>query len=368
MAKEPPDRPWDAAQVAHLLEQLRDRADRGDAVPMAFDRGRAEVAAESAAISGAIGTAPATGTRKRSRNARKATAGSAAVVGSSTITRQRVETALLAMALVGLVGLIAYILWPPGAEYLHRKAAEVMVEGRRAEWPIAKRKYIDPLQERFPDAYPDDVRDWLVMIALDDAEGRAKYLAGGMPGANEPRNYAESGFKETYLEAERLKELDQWAAVAGLWEKYVQDLETRDDPDEVGWLALGHKRLDQVEQELRRQRETAAREYAQARAAILSRQFEPARVLLESFVERYAGPAAADPVLARQLREVQATLPQVREAIAHPESAGEAITEPPPAVSPQAPSDEASPGPTGEPAEHAGDAPVADPEDTEKFR
>lgn len=368
MAKEPPDRPWDAAQVAHLLEQLRDRADRGDTVPMAFDRGRAQVADESHPISGAIRTAPAPGTRQRSRKARKATAGSAAVEGSSTITRQRVETALLAMTLLGLVGLVAYILWPPGAEYLHRKAAEVMVDGRRAEWPIAKRKYIDPLKERFPAAYSDDVQDWLVMIALDDAEGRAKYLAGGMPGANEPRNYAESGFKEAYLEAERLKDLDQWAAVAGLWQKYVQDLEGRGDPDEVGWLALGHKRLDQVEQELRRQRETAVREYAQARAAILSRQFEPARVLLESFVERYAGPAAADPVLARQLRDVQAELPRIRAEIAHPSSADEAIVEPSPAEPSETPSEEASPNLSGEAAEDSSDTSVADPEDSEKFR
>ena len=366
MAKEPPDRPWDAAQVAHLLEQLRDRDERGDRVPMAFDKARAEVAAKAPPTAGdgtAGGISP--GNRPRAGKPRKAKAGADRGPRPS---RQQVETGLLVIALIGLVAFAAYMLWPPGADYLHGKAAAMMATDSRSDWIIARRKYIEPLRGRFPDRYEDDVSQWLAQIALAEAEDRAKHLEGGVPGANEPNTYAERLYTETVAEIERREELGQRAAVVGQWRSFTAELEERGDPDEIGWLRLGQKRLERARERLQAQHETAQELFAQADAAIGEGHLEVARVLLEEFVETYGRAAPSDPFLASRLRIVQSTLVGVKQALASSAAPAAAVApdgldmESPPGTDPPEPGDEVPESSAAEPpippAEPSGDEPA----------
>ena len=53
------------------------------------------------------------------------------------------------LALVVIGGIIAYLVWPPSAEYLYRHAEALMASESRADWDRALEEYIDPLDNRF---------------------------------------------------------------------------------------------------------------------------------------------------------------------------------------------------------------------------
>ena len=144
MAKSPADRPWDAAAVGQALKELRDKADRGEAIAMVWPS-----PARLRPIPSRVGTgtSPTAAPKKKSRKTGTfaglfsgfATSGQDA--GESRfrlLNRGTLETLGLVATLIAIGGFIGYWLWPPSAEYLYRQAEALMASPHRSDWITAQ--------------------------------------------------------------------------------------------------------------------------------------------------------------------------------------------------------------------------------------
>ena len=188
MAKSPTDRPWDAAAVGVKLTELRDKAERGAPVAMVWPstgpwRGQVR---------------PRRGRRRSrqrdrgrhapSRLGRKSHANQATLRNRFTSRPYGYWVGFfVAQPLHGrdrapgrwpwsrIGGFIAYLVWPPSAEYLYKQAETLMASRSRADWRTARDEYIKPLDDRFPNhPYREQTREWRDKILLEDAESRGQ--------------------------------------------------------------------------------------------------------------------------------------------------------------------------------------------------
>ena len=147
MAKDRDDRPWDAQATIYVLNGLREKLTRNEAIPMVF---------------GNPGANPSRlGTNATTSRARKSSKGKTAgldALDSLPAIRARLEVIGLVVALVLVAGAIGYVLWPPSASYLYRKARDDMARESRVDW-IHAVPFMDELDERFPGhPYQNEVR------------------------------------------------------------------------------------------------------------------------------------------------------------------------------------------------------------------
>src|SRR5262249_43751387 len=141
MSKAPADRPWDAAAAALALTELRDKANKGAKVAMVWPS-----AADPAANPGRAGLETAV----KSTRARVKT--KAAPLGPrGSLNRGLLETAGLGLILLVLAAGIAYVVIPPGQDYLFKQAEVLMKSPHRHDWITARNSFLDPLDRRFPD-------------------------------------------------------------------------------------------------------------------------------------------------------------------------------------------------------------------------
>ena len=181
MAKPPTDRPWDAAAVGVALTELRDKADRGETAAVA--------PAEHDPKSASAADKP----KKNAKTARRRLA-------MPELNRATIETSLLILALVAILGFIAYMLWPPSAAYLYQHAEGLMASKQRRDWIEARDSYLEPLDRRFPDnPYRKITQVWRDRIPLDEAEQRAKLLEGAVRTRfNQPTTKGEHEYVMTF--------------------------------------------------------------------------------------------------------------------------------------------------------------------------
>ncbi len=155
MAKAPADRPWDALAVLATLNDLRDRASRGEAIPMVWPEPGSPAANPPRAPG--VETNPSTRTRKKGRK----TGGLAGITsgfatrgddsgGSSWLNRATLETLGLIATLVAIVGFIGYWIWPPSASYLYHQAETLMASTHPSDWLRAQEEYLDLLDQKHP--------------------------------------------------------------------------------------------------------------------------------------------------------------------------------------------------------------------------
>ena len=97
---------------------------------------------------------------------------------------------------IGIGGLIVYLVWPPGQEYLYKHAEALMASTHRADWITARDEYLEPLDRRFPDnPYREQTARWRDRILLDEAERAPSYLVAPVKTQfGEPNNDAERHF------------------------------------------------------------------------------------------------------------------------------------------------------------------------------
>ena len=119
-------------------------------------------------------------------------------LGPLILSRAMVETAALVLTLLVLGAGIAYVVWPPSQEYLFSHAKALMDSKSSADWSLALRNYIDPLDRRFPDnPYKAETRAWRDRILLEQAEGRAPMLDSPVRSHfNEPKTEGERQYVE----------------------------------------------------------------------------------------------------------------------------------------------------------------------------
>ncbi len=260
MAKAPADRPWDAQAVAVTLGELRDKARKNQAVAMVWPEPGSAAANPSRAGVGVDSKKAKAGKKKARRSDDDA---------PGLFSRERLEIAGLVGGLLLVGGFIAYLVWPPGQEYLYRHAAPLMESSRRSDWVEAIRDYVDPLDSRFPNhPYREQTRAWRDKLVLEDAENRARVLASPTPTPfSQPQTNGERQFVfYNGMAAKAEADGDELAA-----ERYWREMTAAvspDDPDDRPWRLLAEKRADDLAARIRERHAFVTEQFRKAVAAL----------------------------------------------------------------------------------------------------
>ena len=231
MAKAPADRPWDAAAVGQKLAELRDQAARGESIPMVWDRSE-------------TGLMPTRDLPRPKRKARKKPDRGVPALPPWA------GTAGLVLALAAALGLGAYLLWPPGPEYLHRKAAALMASENPDDWRRARSEYLDDLEGRFPrHAHRAEVDAWLDRIALHLARERSYAMTRAL---GRVRPGAEAQFDDTRRRAEEASKVGRDVVAADYWRRLADSLTA--SPADRGWALLAREHADDLARAIQRRR------------------------------------------------------------------------------------------------------------------
>ncbi len=262
MAKAPADRPWDAAAVGVALTDLRDKASQGDTAPMVVptEGDTVSLASSSSATPNTTATEPPKKTKTKSKSRRR--------FALPALNRATLEVSLLVLVLVACLGFVAYMLWPPSAAYLHRRAARLMESSRRADWIEARKSYIDPLDRDFPNhPYREQTRAWRDRILLDEAGERARRLESPVRTRfTEPQTTGEHEYVEAYaLASEASGRGDDQAAIQDR-EEMAHRLKP-DDTEQRPWFLLAQRRAEDVRKAIAERREIVIRQLNDAERA-----------------------------------------------------------------------------------------------------
>ena len=279
MAKSPQDRPWDAQAVGLILRDLLDKASRQATIKMVWPaKGSPESLPTRAEILDP--TAP----RKKPRASKKQAAGPSA--------RERLEVVGLVAALALVAALIAYLVWPPGAATLHRRAEALMASADPTDWLRARDEDLDPLDARFPDhPYREQTEAWRDKIDLRDAERRAVILENiNLTGFSKPKTEAEASFQGMYKEVDAALKRNDDRQAAVLWRKLAGQL-AADGRASRGWVLLALARAEASEKVVGRRKE--AIDSLLNQAAVSGQLADPdlarkrAREILRDLVDRF---------------------------------------------------------------------------------
>jgi serine/threonine-protein kinase len=286
MAKSPTDRPWDAELVAAKLADLRDRKLRDEPIAMVWPE-----AGGNGTATGATSILTTTGKKKRKKR-RRHLAG---------LDAPWVETAGLVAALIAAVAFVAYMLWPPSAEYLHRHARALMASEDRGDWKVADDEYIKELERRYPNnQYKKEIASWRDRIAVEDARNKGFNLLRKM---RRPQSDAEQRYLDVYNEAEEDRKDGREVEAAEAWRNLAATL--KDKPDARGWYLLALERSDEFDRVVVERRKTAEAKLDEADKAVLNGRLEEARKIRRDVVSRYR----KNPELADVVRRAKNELP-----------------------------------------------------------
>jgi hypothetical protein len=308
MSKFPSERPLDAEAVAHRLRQLRDKAQRGEPIAMVF----------GPKLGASRGSGPEANPTvlSTSRWATRFGRGAPAI----SLSDPRVGTALLALALLGGLGLGSYLFYTttwPSQQTLYRKAAALMASDQTLDWKIAQQDYIEPLDRRFPDhPYRAETRAWRDRIFLHKAKDRARILDSiGAPRTPTEELYV--AFSKQAIEATKLAQPGQ---AAQRWRELATVLEGQDAPEDRQWWLLARSRAEELETAMAARRQAVAQLLDRADAQQQAGRGAEAVQMRLGLLTQYGPAATSDPELARLLDRARAGLPPApAPAPTHPE-------------------------------------------------
>ncbi len=274
MAKAPADRPWDAAAVGHALQQLRDKAARGQAIPMVWPEPGSPEANPPRAGMGE----PAPRPRRKARKSATLFGISSGFAtrepgggdsGSRFLNWAVLEAAGMAAALIAIAGFMAYWLWPPSAGYLYRQAEALMASPHRSDWIRAQEECLDILDHNRPGhPYSDQVQKWRDQILLYDAEARARNLSSPVKTSfSEPHTDAERQYISFDTLASTASALGNDALAATYWREMAQLIKP-DDPEDRKWHLLALQRATKLEAQMQERRAFVIDKLARANSAL----------------------------------------------------------------------------------------------------
>lgn len=272
LAKAPADRPWDAAAVGLALAELRDKADRGEPIAMAWPPD-----GDAASQPARAGPPVAAGAKQSALPTRR-----------FGLSRSSIEIALLVLGLVLLCLSFGYMLWPPGAGYLYHHAERLMASKRRHDWIEARDSYIEPLDRRFPDnRYRQTTQAWRDRIILDEAQGRARMLDSPVQTwLSEPKTKGEHLYVAIGTLARGASTRGDDLGAIRHWEELAQQLEGH-EPEERPWFLLARTRADELKRAIARRREVVNGLLERAAAALRNGRSEEARTIRDEILTRY---------------------------------------------------------------------------------
>lgn len=311
MAKEPAERPWDAQVVAVKLGELREKAERGESIRMAFDPAGVPEPVTSGTGTGASagpdtsrsGLGPAVGSRSQTLAGSSTGATAAKSKPSSRKPGRRGAGAGAAQAgwwppspaTLGLVGALAaglalavYLLKPPSAEELYRKALPLLGSDQYSDWTTARDRYFAELDRRHPDhPYQSERTALNDRIALYEAKGKARRLQSPF---GKPQDEAESLFVQAATKAAEAVKAHDLDFAARVWDALAVSVE-RDLPGGTGtrgWQLLARSQADEQRQTIARLRKEATDLIAEATAAASAGRDEYAASLRQKVLDDYA--------------------------------------------------------------------------------
>lgn len=244
MAKNPPDRPWDAAAAMVALTEIRDKASHGETVPMVW------ATADQAASAGL-------GTLDSGKKPRKKKGGRRLAVPE--INRSLIEVTLGLVALVAIGGLIGYIVWPPSEGYLYGQAETLMASKNPHDWRQARERYLDELDRRFPaHAHKAQIQAWRDKIDLSTAESRAEILESPLlANFSRPQHRAEHEYRAYFQLADKAAKDGNELGAMGYWDELSRKLKEH-DAEERPWFLLSRKRVDDLKRQILQRQEIVA--------------------------------------------------------------------------------------------------------------
>ncbi len=295
MAKSPDDRPRDAMAVAQALRELQKKDELKEPIPMVWpEPGSAASMPTRAEILTTSGR-KASGSKKSRRSRR---------------LRARLEVAAMVAALALIGGVIGYLLWPPGAAYLYRRAEALMASDSPADWKRGRDEYLEPLNRRFQGhMYRDKVEFWLDRIDLDVARNRARILEKpNLANFSKPNSEAEALFQHTFEEASISLKLHHDFDSESMWRAMEKRL-ARDDREDRGWVLLARERADEVARAIRERREKVAGRIARAAIPEHLAQAEAARKYSQDILRDIVRTFGDYPDVADLVAQARAGLP-----------------------------------------------------------
>jgi serine/threonine-protein kinase len=246
LEKLPSNRPHDAAFVGMKLQEILDKADRGEKIPMVWPEGGSQNINPTRDYM--------TASSKKEADAATTPRKKRAKAGSAGDRRRIVEHLPLIgqiLALVLIAVLIGYFVWPPGADYLFHNAERLMASDQRTDWLLAKEEYLDPLDQRFPNhPYRDKTSVWRDKISLSRAAGRAELLRKANTDAEE---FYLSTLKEATVAIDRGDELD----AAKRWRDMADKLADKGE-EERGWALFARQKIETLEKGIAARKTTVA--------------------------------------------------------------------------------------------------------------
>ncbi len=246
MAKNPTDRPWDAALVAQNLREIQEKAERKEAIamvhPEAGTLGSMPTRAEAGVVTDSGPRAP------RKRKGKKAER-----------RQERLTTIGLASALLLGLGVITYLMWPPGAKYLYTHAQTLMASADATDWIRARDEYLDPLDSRFPKhPYRDETDAWRDRLDLREATRRAEILEKpNLAAFSKPKTEAEALYAHSFNEADAALKLHHDADAEAIWRTMAQQV-SHEGRDNRGWVLMAESKADDLAKTITTRRITVA--------------------------------------------------------------------------------------------------------------
>ncbi len=226
LAKDPQDRPYDALATEVALDEVATKvAEQASLV--------AQTAAAGATVQGnreKTRVAGLSGGKKKRRKRKSAQ--------TPFYERAWFLTACLLLLIVGVV----WAMQPPSEEKLIEGARALMQSEDTSQWLEARREYLEPLLERYPDGeFADEAREYLERIELHLLDKRVETALrlGRDPKSEAERLYREARELERF--GDRVAALEQYRALADL-------LKASDDPEERRFMALCHQRANALEE------------------------------------------------------------------------------------------------------------------------
>jgi len=228
LQKAPSERPWDALAVATQLRELLEKDAAGKSLKYVVKPGQ---------------NPTRVGVDEKPRKVKREQA-------NKSSRKPALEVVGLVTALVLLLGLIGYFVWPPGAAYLHDEAAKLMASEDYSDWLQAMNRFVEPLERRFPEhVYKEDVTKWRDQVALTAAERRAMVLDRSTIAAIVK---ADGPAEEFYIKARDLAALPSkenlYPEVAGCWVRLAEAIKPIESKDKNarGWILLADKRATEA--------------------------------------------------------------------------------------------------------------------------
>jgi serine/threonine-protein kinase len=145
----------------------------------------------------------------------------------------------LGLCLAGVIGLIAWRMWPKSEDALFAAAKPLMESESSVDWKEAKNRYLDELMSRFPNTkYGDEIAEFEDRVALNHAIEEVKNIDrfGRTPESDAQRLYAEGWKAERFDDPVTARQ--RYEAVLGKADQ--------DDTDQRAYATLARQGIDRI--------------------------------------------------------------------------------------------------------------------------